>query len=244
MLDRLLELTRPIDVRVITTRDALHESETPPRRHVEQAQDIHPHLEVRLTEEPVRACLALDDERVYFDDDDAPEQAPSPGTTSEDEQSADVASAIMTLALIEDLWKKSDPLSSTSLEEFLSGSSDAPDASKSDASRDVRDASNPNDSGRPRSRRDEYLAQATVRLDRINAQIDSLDRRLRSLEHGPAAKADETLARLREERDMVASAVKEFIDSPGETWKSLEEGLELAWSRLEKAARAAASTFR
>lgn len=67
LLDKLFSLHRPVQVKIVTQRDALSEASARRRVHAKQVQDINSGIEIRVVDRDVPPCMAVDAQHFVCD---------------------------------------------------------------------------------------------------------------------------------------------------------------------------------
>lgn len=101
LLDKLFSLSRPIEVKLVTSREALAEHPADRDIHAKQVQDINHDIEIRVVDREVPPCMAVDHKHVVCDTDARShlELARSVGPEA-------------ALSMIEEIWEEGEPYQS------------------------------------------------------------------------------------------------------------------------------------
>jgi hypothetical protein len=101
LLNKLFSLHRPVQVKIVTQRDAL--SEAPARRkvHARQVQDINSEIEIRVVDRDVPACMAVDAKHFVCDT----------GARRHFDLARSDGSRVA-LSMVDEIWKEGEPYES------------------------------------------------------------------------------------------------------------------------------------
>jgi hypothetical protein len=82
--------------------------------------------------------------------------------------------------------------------------------------------------------RDQFLADMDKRMSELDAKIDKLANKSAEATGDAKARADQELANLRAQRDVVRKQYDDLKSSTHEAWDKTKAGFQSAWDSLEK----------
>lgn len=94
-----------------------------------------------------------------------------------------------------------------------------------------------------KTKREEFVAELKVQLDKWNQKIDRLEERARKEKDEAAVQADLGMAELRKRRDELRKKLDEVEDASRDAWVDLRHGAERALNELVAAFTKARSRY-
>lgn len=92
--------------------------------------------------------------------------------------------------------------------------------------------------------RDEFVQKMHLQLDKLNAEIDSLEARTDKAKSDTKAEYLKTVESLRSKRDNARERLQKLKEASGDAWSDMKDGVEAAWESLDAAIQSAKSHFK